>query len=324
MDRSGISSSTDASGFPGNDIRRPLRARRQSRVTAPMTSGVLLALVALACLVAPAAQAQRAARSAAEKRRLAEAHYHQALEVRKAFDEMPFEDRVARDYQKVIQAFRRVYWTTPAYANNTLSLLAVGELYEEMGRRWENRKAFESSIEAYEFLAREYPRSQFRATARLAIARIYREGLQRPEEALKRFEQFATDFPRHSQAETVRAAISELRETVAAGTKKAEEPQAAASSEPAAPPAATPGNLALVSGVRHWVTPDYTRVVIDVERDIKYEVGRVGNPPRVYIDLFDSRPAADVSSKTVPVENTLLTGVRTRRHKADVTRVVLY
>jgi N-acetylmuramoyl-L-alanine amidase len=285
-----------------------------------------LALLALVCLVAPAAQAQSAARSAANKRRLADAYYQQALEARKAFDEISPEDRAARDYQKVIQAFRRVYWTTPGYANNTQSLLAVGELYEEMGRRLENARSFRSAIEAYEFLVREYPRSQFRATARLAIARIYREGLKQPEEALKRFEQFAADFPRHSQAETIRADIAKLRDEIAARTKQPEEPPAAASSEPAAPlPAAAPRDApALVSGVRHWVTPDYTRVVIDVERDVKYEVGRVGNPPRVYIDLFDSRPASDVTSKTVPVENTLLTGVRTGRHKADVTRVVLY
>ena len=229
-----------------------------------------------------------------------------------------------------------MYWTTPAYANNTLSLVAVGELYEEVGRRWGNARSFRSAIEAYEFLVREYPRSQFRATARLAIARIYREGLKQPEEALRRFEQFAADFPRHSQAETIRAAIADLRDEIAARTKKAEEPAAAASSEPATSPAAVPPaptsasaptptkDLALVSGVRHWVTPDYTRVVIDVERDVKYEVGRVGNPPRVYIDLLYSRPASDVSSKTVPVENTLLTGVKTGRHKADVTRVVLY
>lgn len=340
LERSGIASS----GLPRNDTDVSVRACRRRPLIlalpmAPLTKRLLLALLGIACSVAPAAQAQSVAKSAAQtvaksaadKRRLAEAYYHQALEIRKAFDAIPFEERVAQDYQKVIQAFRRVYFTTPAYGNNTLSLMAIGELYEEMGKRWEHEKSFESAMQAYEFLVREYPRSQFRAAARLAVARIYREGLKQPEEALKRLEQFVADYPRNDtnasvrpQVEEARRAIAELRNQMAARARETEEPPEAAKSEPPVPQAVTPGNLALVSGIRHWVTPDYTRVVIDVERNVKYGVGRVGNPPRVYIDLLDSRPVPEINNKTVTVENGLLTGVKTGRHKIDVTRVVLY
>lgn len=293
---------------------------------------LLLVLLAAACCLTPLAHAQLAA-NATEKRRLADGYYRQALELQKQFEQIPFENRDAGDYQRVIQAFRRVYWTDPSYGNDTLCLMAVGALYEEMGQRWENPASLESAIEAYDFLLREYPRSKFRRQASLAIARIYRDDLKRPAEAVRQYERFVADNPSAPELKDVAQAITEIQAARKApapappkvsGDKGAEAEAGPATEPPAASQTETPNNLALVSGVRHWVTPDYTRVVIDVGKDVKYGIGRVGNPPRVYVDLFGSRPVPEINNQEFPVENGLLKGVKTGRHAADVTRVVLY
>ena len=304
----------------------PLDARRRSG-RLPLGK-VLLGLLAVVCCLAPLAHAQRA-RSARQKRQLAVGYYRQALELQKKFEQIPFEDRDAGNYQRVIRAFRRVYWTDPSYANDTVCLMAIGALYEEMGQRWESTPSLESAIETYGFLVREYPRSKFRRQASLAIARIYRDDLKRPEEAIRQYERFVADNPRAPEFKDAVQAISEIQAAETApqlvSEEKREETEAAASAEPAAAPERErSNNLALVSGVRHWVTPDYTRVVIDVGTDVKYGVGRVGNPPRVYVDLFGSRPVPEINNQTFPVENGLLKGVKTGRHASDVTRVVLY
>ncbi len=290
--------------------------------------GFGICLLTVLCCLAQPAEAQRA-RTAADKRRQADGYYHQALETRKALEQVPFEERAARDYQRVIQAFRRVYHTDPAYGNNTLCLMAIGALYAEMGQRWENQRSLESAVEAYRFLMREYPHSKFRREASLAMARIYRNDLKRPAEAMRQYERFLSEFPRAPEAQDAAQALVELRSTVAAPEEKREEAKTAPPAEAApAPPAQDErkdeSSLAVVSGVRHWVTPDYTRVVIDVEKDIEYGVGRVDNPPRVYVDLRGSRPVPEISNQTFPVENELLKGVKTGRHTLDVTRVVLY
>lgn len=272
---------------------------------------LLLGLLALGCLLAPWANAQRG-RSAAEKRRLAISYFRQALEVQESFAQIPFEQRAAGDYQRVIRAFRRVYWTDPSYSNDTICLMEIGALYEEMGQRWGNERSLESAVETYEFLVREYPGSKFRRQASLAIARIYRDDLKRPEEAIRQYERFIADNPRAPEREDAAQAIAEIL---------------AASADPAPPPADRSGtrdSLALVAGVRHWVTPDYARVVIDVERDVQHGVGRVDNPPRVYVDLRGTRPVSRINNRTVPVENGLLRGLKTGRHTPDITRVVLY
>ena len=314
LERSGTASSE----FPRSAPRCALHSSRLR------FSALLLGLLAVVCCLAPAAEAQRG-RSPAEKRRLSSGYYRQALEVQKTFEAIPFKERVASDYQRVIQAFRRVYWTDPAYGNNTLCLMAIGALYEEMGQRWENEPSLESAIDAYQFLAREYPHSKFRNQARLAVARIYRDDLKRPGEALKQYERFVSDTPRAPELTDALQAIAELQ---AAGTTLEEKPEAAQASQPAdeapAPRPRAGRDLAVVSGVRHWVTPDYTRVVIDVGKDVQYGVGRVGNPPRVYVDLLGARPVPEINNQTFPVENGLLKGVKTGRHTVDVTRVVLY
>ena len=307
-------------------VARPRNTRRRSGRL--FLGKVLLGLLAAACCLAPLAHAQRASR-----RGLAIQYYRQALDIQEKFEKIPLEERDAKDYQRVIEAFRRVYWTDPSYGNDTICLMAIGALYEEMGQRWEREAALEAAVEAYSFLVREYLGSKFRRQASLAIARIYRDDLKRPAEAMRQYEKFVADNPGAPELKDAVQAMEEIQaaekaleaEAQLASENKREETEPAASAEPAAAPAAeTSDNLALVSGVRHWVTPDYTRLVIDVGKDVKYGIGRVGNPPRVYVDLFGSRPAPEITNQTFAVENGLLKGVKTGRHTANVTRVVLY
>ncbi|HEY5765401.1 MAG TPA: hypothetical protein VIS30_05180, partial [Candidatus Deferrimicrobiaceae bacterium] len=54
---------------------------------------------------------------------------------------------------------------------------------------------------------------------------------------------------------------------------------------PAAPASTT------VTGIRYWSSPSYTRVVIDLDRDVRYEADFLpadpgtGLPPRIFLDI---------------------------------------
>ena len=43
--------------------------------------------------------------------------------------------------------------------------------------------------------------------------------------------------------------------------------------------------LSQVSDIRHWTGPKYTRVVVDLTGSAKYEVKRLSNPSRIFIDF---------------------------------------
>ncbi len=84
------------------------------------------------------------------------------------------------------------------------------------------------------------------------------------------------------------------------------------------------GGLPLVTNVRHWSTPVYTRVAIDLQEQAPYEAARVPNPDRIYFDLHGTRVAPELIGKTVRVtDDGFLQRIRVAQFSNDVTRIVL-
>jgi N-acetylmuramoyl-L-alanine amidase len=84
------------------------------------------------------------------------------------------------------------------------------------------------------------------------------------------------------------------------------------------------GQMAQVSGIRHWSTPTYTRVAIDLGDDVTYEAARVPNPDRIYFDLHGTRLAQELVGKSFAVtDDGFLKKIRAAQFSNDMTRVVL-
>ncbi|WP_213803798.1 N-acetylmuramoyl-L-alanine amidase [Granulicella sp. dw_53] len=84
------------------------------------------------------------------------------------------------------------------------------------------------------------------------------------------------------------------------------------------------GKLALVSGIRHWSTPTYTRVAIDLGDDVTFEAARVPNPDRIYFDLHGTQLARELVGKSFGVtDDGFLKKIRAAQFSNDMTRVVL-
>src|SRR6185312_12553321 len=49
------------------------------------------------------------------------------------------------------------------------------------------------------------------------------------------------------------------------------------------------GRVPLVTGIRYWSTPVYTRVAIDLEGEVQYKATRVSSPDRIFFDLDGAR-----------------------------------
>ena len=82
--------------------------------------------------------------------------------------------------------------------------------------------------------------------------------------------------------------------------------------------------LAQVTGIRHWSTPTYTRVAIDLGDEVTFEAARVPNPDRIYFDLHGARLGAELVGKSFDVtDDGFLKKIRAAQAGGDVTRVVL-
>jgi N-acetylmuramoyl-L-alanine amidase len=84
------------------------------------------------------------------------------------------------------------------------------------------------------------------------------------------------------------------------------------------------GQMAQVTGIRHWSTPNYTRVAIDLGDDVTYEAARVPHPDRIYFDLHGTRLAQELVGKSFAVtDDGFLKKIRAAQFSNDMTRVVL-
>lgn len=83
---------------------------------------------------------------------------------------------------------------------------------------------------------------------------------------------------------------------------------------------------ALLSAIKHWSTPDYTRISLELDRDVTWESHKLpkakdGTPERVYIDLNRTRVGTTV--KDITIGDGLLKGARIAQYKPTTVRVVL-
>ncbi len=86
----------------------------------------------------------------------------------------------------------------------------VAELYRTMGDLFDE-KYYQSAVDSYQFLLREYPTTHFREEALLAIAHIEQDDLHDNVLAQKSYEQFLALHPRSSHAAEVRAILDTLK-----------------------------------------------------------------------------------------------------------------
>jgi N-acetylmuramoyl-L-alanine amidase len=299
-----------------------------------------------------------------------------AERMREALNGRPTDDRSRHDYQKVLDAYRGVYFGAPTSAKADPSVVAVAEILVEMGRRFEDNKILKEAISQYRFLRREYPGSKYRFDALFTIGEIYKDDLDNAQQARATFQEFLHRYPHHRLAADAQQAIADLKrpdsldksaeakvgkngkkpgppktedknddEQVAVADGSGQQPGSekdasavdqkvakqsfaaeggshAAHSQEAAVDA-TPAKLPRVTRIRHWSTPDYTRVAIDLEGEIKFGSQRIDNPDRIYFDLRDTKLASTLVGKSFDVDDGFLKKIRVAQFQPGRTRVVL-
>ncbi|MGA9712852.1 MAG: N-acetylmuramoyl-L-alanine amidase [Candidatus Sulfotelmatobacter sp.] len=304
-------------------------------------AGLALAVFVAVVAAAPAAEA-RAHHSDAWARE----HFANAERMREALNGTPAADRTRRDYQRVLNAYRSVYLGAPSSSKADPSVVAVAETLVEMGRHFNDDKILNEAVEQYKFLRREYPGSKYRFDGLFTIGEIYKDDLNDTDAARSAFQEFLRRYPHNRLADDARQAITELKQQAqaekVAGAQKAAETKlqeksgnakdtkdagdgSVAIAESAGDKSSEPrsGRLPRVTGIRHWSTPDYTRVAIDLESDVKYSSQRLDSPARIFFDLRDTKLASTLVGKSFDVDDGFLKKVRVAQFAPGRTRVVL-
>jgi N-acetylmuramoyl-L-alanine amidase len=271
-----------------------------------------------AVLMAILLTASAAAGISPSSRQRAITAFKRAEEMRVGLEGRSESHRTVAEYEKVIQAYKLVYRLDIAYVKTPQALGEAGALYDEMGRLFSNDQYFANAIENYQFLIHEYPYGIAARDALFTIAEIYLNDLANPDAARDTFNNFIARYPNTPQSARAKKLMQQIDARLTRRT-----PPAPVQRHPAAPASSPTLGLAEVNSIRHWVGPNYSRIVISAENEVKFNASRLINPPRLVFDLDGTRLSPALAGKSFPVEDGFLRQIRVGQFKPNVTRIVL-
>src|SRR5258706_9844459 len=208
-----------------------------------------------------------------------------------------------------------------------------------------SEKYYQMAVNTYQFLLRDYPANRYREDAMLAIAQIEKDDLRDAVLAKKSYEEFLTLHPRSPHATEVRAILDQFRGDSASTGSASKLSAARDRSSPDSPDRSTPkptitekspaataikeeastesgvtsGARPRVTKIRAWNTDSYTRILLDVGAQVKYQAARLSNPDRIYFDVENAKIDPERLHKAVDVEvGAFLKSLRVWQNKLDV------
>jgi len=140
----------------------------------------------------------------------------------------------------------------------------------------------------YDRMADRVPRAQYRVDAVRAYRRLVRE---------------------HPQSRHRGAALDRVAQLETASRRKA--------------PVSAKRPPAVVSEIRYRANEHYTRVVIQLDREVDFKKQVLQSPDRIYFDLEGTRPGPELNGRTISVDGVFIKRIRVARNRPEVVRVVL-
>jgi len=244
--------------------------------------------------------------------------FESAVKMRTMLEGYLEKDRSLSDYKQTIAAYYKVYSIAPQAEEVTPSLIAEAELYQEMGRLYDP-KYFQSAIDTYNLILKQYPGSRYRSEALLSIAKIQRDDLNKPDDAQASFKELVQRFPRSDQAGEARQALADM----AGARAKNVDVESNLQGQAVQPRTAAGGRTPDVTDIRAWNAEDSTRIVVTLGDTIMYDSAHLPAPDRIYFDLYKAHLSHKLAEKSLQLDDGLLKSVRMAQNKPDVVRLVL-
>ncbi len=176
----------------------------------------------------------------------------------------------------------------------------------------------DEAIELYRRLAAKYQDHTLADDAQYRIGEAFYKYKNDPTHAYVEFLKVDIKYPSGDMRPKARAMLDKL--TVLLRKKERQKQVKAYSS--------LGKGLTPVKDIRHWSTPTYTRVVIDLESAVKYSSHLLKEDPklkmsrRLYVDLKNAHVGSDIES-SIPIRDGLLKRARAGQYAKDTVRVVL-
>ncbi len=219
-----------------------------------------------------------------------------------------------------IKSYERIYSDFPKTDQAAWAMLHAAGMYLGLYKITNLEKDIDESLVLYERITQEYPDHRLADDAQYKKGEIYYTLKKDAAQAYVEFLKADIRFPNGDMQPKAKKMLEKLSAIMG---KRLEQGDNDITSE-----GKTDRGLSSVTNIRHWSTPSYTRVVIDLDKPVDYkdhllkkDTG-LDKPRRLYLDIKNSIVGKDIET-TIPIKDGLLKTARAGQYSPDTVRVVL-
>lgn len=287
-----------------------MSVQRIGRLAAPLACLVLLQL----CLIQSAVAASISV------------EYQQGYRAFNALVKDAARAKYRSHWKQLEESFITIYKRSPNGPYAPKALYFAGRVNEELGKRSFLASDFQSAVEYFRRIPARFPKHTWSDDALLRSAEVQHEHLRDDDGAIRDLNTILRTYTRgdmYHKALALHRAIRAEQEKGGSDTTTGSRTRTASSSS-----SSSSSGLARLREIRFQSSNDYTRIVLDMDRETSYHYQILspdaarGLPFRLYVDLEDTTLGGDIPAE-LDIADGILRTVRTGTPTRGVSRVVL-
>jgi N-acetylmuramoyl-L-alanine amidase len=222
------------------------------------------------------------------------------------------------NWMSCVEAYGDVAVRYPKHDEAVWALYRAAGMLERLHGYSGRLQDLDDAVELYRRVANEYEKHRLADDAQYRIGEIF---FHKKDDLTRAYLEFLKVELRYPQGD-MRPKAQEMIDKITAIISKRENQREIEETLSKAT------GLAEVQQIRHWSTPNYTRVVIDLERAVPFKSNLLDEnkehkkPRRLYLDLKGTYVSSGIES-AIPIRDGLLRSARAAQYEKNTVRVVL-
>ena len=222
------------------------------------------------------------------------------------------------NWLKCVRLYEKIYARYPRSNEAAWAMYLTGRMFTHLYTYSGLEQDLDEAISRFREVGTKYRNHRLADDAQYRIGEIFYNEKKDPTQAYVEFLKVDIKYPEGDMRYKARAMLDKISVVLSKQEARAEKAKSPSSVS----------SRSRVKEIRHWSTPNYTRVVIDLDNPVKYTSHllkadpRHKKPRRLYVDLKNARVPKEMDT-LIPIKDGLLRRARAGQNTLKTVRVVL-
>jgi N-acetylmuramoyl-L-alanine amidase len=229
----------------------------------------------------------------------------------------PAKKKYRHNWDRCIKRYERIYKASAGSDEAAYAMFEAGKLWTNLYRYSSRKSDLEMALSLYREIVDKYKEHNIADNAQYRIGEILYKYKKDFKQAYVELLKVEIKFP-HGDARSKSSKMMADLETILEKAKTSYVEKKPLESR----------KQCLVHDIRHWSTPTYTRVVVDIDNPVAYKKRllkrdlKLKKPSRLFVDIYNAWISKDIES-SIPIKDGLLRRARAAQYNRKTVRVVL-